>query len=93
MKLEPERSDRSYLYGRLLAVADKIESHAMFKQGKEKIRPEQLTLFVTCRHLLSAFRTWKTLFTQQLNPTFNADGANWYLNIIQEIMSLFNQAI
>ncbi len=91
VNLEPERNDRSYLYGRLLAVADKIESHAMFKQGKErdKARATNAIRYMPA-FAQRPFRTWKMLFTQQLNPYIQQlDGANWYLNIIQEIMSLF----
>ena len=36
VELETKRRDRDYLYGRLLAVADKIESSARYKQGKTK---------------------------------------------------------
>lgn len=36
------------------------------------------------------FRTWNMLFAQQLNPYIvSLNGAVWYINLIEEITSLF----
>jgi CRISPR-associated protein Csd1 len=91
VELETERRDRSYLYGRLLAVADKIESYARYKQGKvnEDDRATNAIRYMTVfsQH---PFRTWNMLFTQQLNPYIQQlNGAGWYLNLIGDIKQLF----
>lgn len=91
--LEEQRTDRDYLYGRLLAVADKIESLARHKQGTTKVdaRATNAIRYMTAfsQH---PFRTWHTLFTQHLNHYIQQlNGAYWYLNQIETIMLLFNE--
>ena len=91
VKLEPERCDRDYLYGRLLAVADAIESYARYKQGKAK---DDARATNAVRYMAAfaqhPFRTWNMLFTQQLNPYIQQlNGAGWYLNLIGDIKYLF----
>lgn len=36
MALEPERTSRDYLYGRLLAIAENIEGRALFLAGEKR---------------------------------------------------------
>ena len=91
VELETNRSDRGYLYGRLLAVADDIESYARYKQGKTK---DEVSATNAIRYMTAfaqnPFRTWNILFTQQLNPYIQQlDGAGWYMGLIGEIMLLF----
>lgn len=91
VELETERRDRDYLYGRLLAVADRIESFARYKQGKikEDDRATNALRYMTAfsQH---PFRTWNMLFTHQLNPYIQQiNGAGWYLNLIGDIKRLF----
>ena len=91
VELETERRDRDYLFGRLLAVADKIESSARYKQDKTKSddRPTNAIRYMAAfsQH---PFRTWNMLFTQQLNPYIQQlNGASWYLNLIGDIKQLF----
>ncbi len=91
VELETGRRDRGYLYGRLLAVADEIESVARYKQGKTKddARATNAVRYMTAfsQH---PFRTWNMLFTQQLNPYIQQlNGAGWHLNLIGDIKQLF----
>jgi len=91
VELETERRDRDYLYGRLLAVADRIESSARYKQGKTK-EDDRATNAVRYMTAFSQhpFRTWNMLFTQQLNPYIQQlNGAGWYFNLIGDIKQLF----
>lgn len=91
VELETGRRDRDYLYGRLLAVADKIESSARYKQGKTK-EDDRATNAVRYMTAFSQhpFRTWNMLFTQQLNPYIQQlNGAGWYFNLIGDIKQLF----
>lgn len=91
VELETQRRDRDYLYGRLLAVADRIEFYARCRQGKMKddARATNAVRYMTAfsQH---PFRTWNILFTQQLNPYIQQiNGAVWYLNLIEDIKFLF----
>lgn len=91
VELETERRDRDYLYGRLLAVADKIESSARYKQGKtmEDDRATNAVRYMTA-FSLHPFRTWNMLFSQQLNSYIQQlNGAGWYFNLIGDIKQLF----
>lgn len=89
--LEESRTDRDYLYGRLLALADRIESAARYKQGvsKDDARATNAIRYMTAfsQHPL---RTWNMLLTQQLNPHIQQlKGADWYMSQIGNIMALF----
>ena len=67
MELDETKRDRSYLFGRLLAVLEKVESRALFEASEtsRETNAERLqTAFV--QHPLT---TWRTL-EQQLRPYF-----------------------
>ncbi len=90
--LDENRTDRDYLYGRLLAIADRIESVARYKQGseKDKDRPTNAIRYMTAfsQH---PFRTWKILW-EQLNPYIQQlNGAGWYMNQIGSVMANFRE--
>lgn len=92
VELEKERNDRDYLYGRLLAIADRIESHAMHIKNKKEDGDERATNAMRYMAAFSQhpFRTWNMLFAQQLNPYIvELNGAGWYMNLIGEVTSLF----
>lgn len=90
LALDKNRTDRDYLYGRLLAVADCLESYANWKKGEN--RPTNAIRY------MNAFsqhpcRTWKVIF-EQLNPYIQQlrRQADWYLLQIGDITSLFDPA-
>lgn len=90
LELEENRTDRDYLYGRLLAIADAIESSARYKQGnaKDDSRATNAIRYMTAfsQH---PFRTWSILWNQ-LNPYIQQlNGADWYLSQIGNIEELF----
>ena len=58
MALEEERNSRDYLYGRLLAVAEKIESMALYF-AKEKRGPTAARLMP--RFIDRPYSTWRTI--------------------------------
>ena len=64
MALEEERTSRDYLYGRLLAVAEKIESMALYF-AKEKREPTAARLMQ--RFADRPYSTWRTIETS-LSP-------------------------
>jgi len=58
MALENERRTRDYLYGRLLAVAESIESRALYVAGEER---ETTAARLMQRFADRPFSTWKTI--------------------------------
>jgi len=88
--LEEERKDRDYLYGRLLAVADRVEARVLY-QRKEKrdtnaIRYMQRFTRYPCS-------TWEILYVDKLRPYFKQlgrDKSDWYESLIREIKGLFD---
>lgn len=93
MELERKRSDRDYLYGRMLAIADKIESHARYLQDKKsdiEKRPTNAVRYMSA-FATKPFRTWEVIY-RQLNPYIQRlNGAEWYQRELDEIMSLFEE--
>jgi len=88
LALNPERRDRDYLYGRLLAVAEKMERTALFKADKQDTRPTNAT------RLMSAFQvkpysTWGQIYTQLIPYKNQLNGAGYYQSLIDGIMALF----
>ena len=66
MSLEHERASRDYLYGRLLAVADNIESFALDKfseSGRETNAARMMHRFS-----MHPYSTWTMLRARQLEP-------------------------
>jgi len=92
LELENTRTDRDYLFGRLLAVADQIESHARYLQmGKNDTdkRPTNAVRYMSA-FAAKPFRTWELIY-RQLSPYIQRlNGGEWYQRQIDEIMSLFN---
>lgn len=92
LELDRECKDRDYLFGRLLAIADRIESHARYIQNKNNDVEKRPTNAV---RYMSAFtsrpvRTWKLIY-DNLNPYIQRlNGAEGYQSQIDEIMSLFD---
>lgn len=91
LELEKNRTDRDYLYGRLLAVADRIENHARYLQTGKSDTDKRPTNAVRYMSAFAAkpFKTWNLIYGQ-LNPYIQRlNGAEWYQEQIDEIMSLF----
>lgn len=83
--------NRNYLYGRLLAVVDEIESSAIYQkdiQGRSSSAKRLLDTFSK-----RPYRTWTTLYksAQPYLKTFNEGIQKYYLEIIEEIMGKFKE--
>jgi CRISPR-associated protein Csd1 len=93
LELDKTNRDRSYLYGRLLAIADRLESRARYLQtggNDTDKRPTNAVRYMS-KFAAKPFRTWNLIFSDQLNPYIQRlDGADWYQLQIDEIMSLFS---
>lgn len=86
MTLDEMQTDRSYLYGRWLAVADKVEEAALRSQGKQKERATN-AVRLTSSYSVKPFTT-KLLISEQLNPYKNQINSlykNFFLPIVTEI--------
>lgn len=91
MKLEEDNNkDRSYLFGRLLAVADRAEEYALYLKGNSDTR------MTTAKRYMDVFSkkpssTWKNI-RMSLNPYLNAlkpGTRNYYENLINKITEEF----
>lgn len=93
LELERKRTDRDYLYGRMLAIADRIEGHARYLQDKKsdiEKRPTNAVRYMSA-FATKPFRTWEVIY-RQLNPYIQRlNGAEWYQRELDEIMSLFTE--
>jgi len=88
--LEEKRKDRDYLYGRLLAVADRLESRALYL--RDEYRDTNAVRFMQ-RFARYPCSTWQILYVDKLKPYFsqlNPKSRDWYKSLIQEIESLFD---
>ena len=93
LKLDEKNTDRSYLFGRLLAIADKIESHARYLQEKQSTIDKRPTNAVRYKTAFASkpMRTW-LLIDKQLNPYIQRlNGAEWYQKQIDDIMELLSE--
>jgi len=87
MALETERNTRSYLYGRLLAVAEVAEA---FTYEKEQTRPTNAEKYFE-KFSNAPYITWGVIYNR-LKPYLNGMKVNsrvYYQRIIDEIMEKF----
>ncbi|MEA4834173.1 MAG: type I-C CRISPR-associated protein Cas8c/Csd1 [Anaeromusa sp.] len=87
MELDWENTDRSYLYGRLLAVAEKVE-RITYEKGETRITNAERYMQAFSR---TPFRTWTIIwnniqpYMRQLKPA----SREYYKNMVGEITALF----
>lgn len=93
LELERTRRDRDYLYGRMLAIADRLESHARYLQDKNsdmEKRPTNAVRYMSA-FAMKPFRTWEIIY-RQLNPYIQRlNGGEGYQKELDGIMSLFEE--
>jgi len=88
MVLDEKINSRDYLYGRLLAVADKIESHALKNAGEQR---QTTALRYMQRFRDHPYSTWVNI-ELSLNPYIaRLEGLGvYYMGIISDITDMFN---
>ena len=86
LSLESERSDRDYLYGRLLGAADKLEEHALYKNDKNRIVTAAIRYMQTFSQ--HPFRTWETIHSS-LVPYIQKIKGSFAFQEIQAVKGLF----
>jgi CRISPR-associated protein Csd1 len=88
MSLDPTRSSRDYLYGRLLAIADNVERWALDINNEN--RPTNADRFMQ-RFSQQPFSTWK-IIELALKPSFARlnEKAKGREKLLDEVMNLFD---
>ena len=87
MTLETDIIDRSYLYGRLLAIAEKIESIAI-GLSKDKSRPTAAERYMQ-RFSQRPYSTWR-IIEEQLSPYYSKIGKNYSYQWLNRYKSLID---
>ena len=86
MSLDKENTDRSYLFGRLLAIADTVEHSAYSSRGEED--RETNAMRMQKAFALRPFSTWRTL-DEKMEPYYKqlpVGLRQYYRNLVKEIM-------
>ena len=86
MALDTSNTSRDYLYGRLLAVADEIESFALYKTGEKRLSN---AIRLMQRFADKPFSTWRTI-ELSLQPSIERLGGTYGTTLLDEIMNQFD---
>lgn len=89
MSLDKENRSRDYLYGRLLAVAENIESYALYQAGEKRAVTAERYMQRFAEH---PFSTWRNieLALKPYQDRLRNNGKDTGSQTIGEIMELFN---
>lgn len=91
MALNEETCDRNYLYGRLLAVADKVEQYSQYLKG-EDVRATNAKRYMNAfSH--NPFKIWKVI-EEKMEPYLqglNSGSRGYYEKLLNEIHNKFNE--
>ena len=85
--LDETRKDRDYLYGRLLAVADRIERRALYKANKQDVRATNAVRLMSA-FAVKPYHTWGILYRQLIPYINQLYGAGYEQSVVDEIMDL-----
>jgi len=89
MALEPERKDRSYQFGRLLAVMEKIERDTY--EGDEKRETNAIRMqSVFCQRPMYAAGNLEKQLERAYFPRLRPGHRIWYKNLMGEIMDIIS---
>lgn len=86
LSIELDRTDRDYLYGRLLGAADKLEEYALKKKDNKRVVTAAIRYMQAFAQ--RPFRTWQTIHSC-LNPYIQAVKGSFAFNEIQAVMDKF----
>lgn len=90
MELEESRRDRDYLYGRLLAIADKLEQTALYHANKADQRATNAVRLMNA-FSLKPYHTWGIIYHHLLPYRMQLNGATFFQQKIDEVMALFKE--
>ena len=86
MALDENRNTRDYLYGRLLAIADRLEGHALYKAKEKRETNAARYMQLFAEH---PFKTWKQIELSLSPYKARLGGANYYIGLIDNVMCKF----
>jgi len=87
LALEPDRTDRDYLYGRLLGAADKLEEYINYKEKNDRITNALRYMNPFSQH---PFKTWSVIKNSLIPYEQKLRGKrNLAQDEIQKIMGMF----
>lgn len=87
MALDENRKTRDYLYGRLLAIADKLEGHALSKTNEKRETNAARYMQIFAEHPL---KTWRQIELALSPYKARLGGASYYTSLIDEVMCKFS---
>ena len=85
LALDETRIERNYLYGRLLAVADKLEQVALYRAGKSDTRATNAIRLMSA-FSVKPYHTWDVLHKHLIPYINQLNGARYYQSIIDDII-------
>ncbi len=88
MALDENRNTRDYLYGRLLAIADRLEGHALYKAKEKRETNAARYMQLFAEH---PFKTWRQIELSLSPYKARLGGASYYTGLIDNIMCKFSQ--
>lgn len=88
LELDTNRTDRDYLFGRLLSVADKLERTALYKADKQETRATNAVKLMSAFQI-KPYSTWGLIHNQLIPYKNQLNGAGYYQSIIDGILALF----
>lgn len=88
VELDSTRTDRDYLYGRLLALANDFEDSVLYQRGLKGTRPTNAIKLMS-NFAAKPYDTWGNLW-KQLTPYLKAASSReYFMNDIAEVTALF----
>ena len=88
MCIDENRTTRDYLYGRLLAIADKLEGHALSKTKEKRETNAARYMQIFAEH---PFKTWRQIELALSPYKARLGGAHYYTSLIDGVMCKFSQ--
>ena len=89
MALEPERKDRSYQFGRLLAVMEKIERDTYSGEDSRETNAIRMQS-VFCQRPMYAAGNLEKQLERAYFPRLKPGSRVWYKNLMGEIMEIIS---
>lgn len=90
MALEPEKKDRSYQFGRLLAVMEKAERDTY--DGSEGREPNAIRLqSIFCQRPMSTADNLEKQLEKAYFPRLKPGSRIWYKNLMGQIMGIISE--
>ena len=90
MALEPEKKDRSYQFGRLLAVMEKVERDTY--DGSEGREPNAIRMqSIFCQRPMQTANNLEKQLEKAYFPRLRTGSRIWYKNLIGEIMGIISE--